>query len=59
MEQCLLKVDIAYEMQMICYMKMVNVLGFVVTELDNPNNHGTGCTLSSAIACNLAEGIQY
>lgn len=24
--------------------------------IDNPNNHGTGCTLSSAIACNLAEG---
>ncbi|MCL2375276.1 MAG: bifunctional hydroxymethylpyrimidine kinase/phosphomethylpyrimidine kinase, partial [Firmicutes bacterium] len=22
----------------------------------NPNNHGTGCTLSSAIACNLAKG---
>lgn len=25
-------------------------------KLDNPNTHGTGCTLSSAIACNLAEG---
>lgn len=24
--------------------------------LDNPNTHGTGCTLSSAIACNLAVG---
>ena len=24
--------------------------------IDNPNNHGTGCTLSSAIACNLASG---
>lgn len=24
--------------------------------LDNPNTHGTGCTLSSAIACNLAKG---
>ena len=24
--------------------------------IDNPNTHGTGCTLSSAIACNLAEG---
>lgn len=23
----------------------------------NPNTHGTGCTLSSAIACNLAEGF--
>lgn len=25
--------------------------------IDNPNTHGTGCTLSSAIACNLAAGI--
>ncbi len=25
--------------------------------IDNPNTHGTGCTLSSAIACNLAHGI--
>lgn len=25
--------------------------------LDNPNTHGTGCTLSSAIACNLAKGL--
>lgn len=24
--------------------------------MDNPNKHGTGCTLSSAIACNLAFG---
>lgn len=24
--------------------------------VDNPNTHGTGCTLSSAIACGLAEG---
>lgn len=24
--------------------------------IDNPNTHGTGCTLSSAIACNLAIG---
>ncbi|MDR1834590.1 MAG: bifunctional hydroxymethylpyrimidine kinase/phosphomethylpyrimidine kinase [Fusobacteriaceae bacterium] len=24
--------------------------------IDNPNTHGTGCTLSSAIACNLARG---
>ena len=24
--------------------------------VDNPNTHGTGCTLSSAIACNLANG---
>ena len=24
--------------------------------IENPNTHGTGCTLSSAIACGLAEG---
>jgi hydroxymethylpyrimidine/phosphomethylpyrimidine kinase len=24
--------------------------------VENPNTHGTGCTLSSAIACNLADG---
>lgn len=24
--------------------------------IENPNTHGTGCTLSSAIACNLANG---
>ena len=24
--------------------------------IDNPNTHGTGCTLSTAIACNLAAG---
>lgn len=26
------------------------------TRIENQNTHGTGCTLSSAIACNLAEG---
>ena len=26
--------------------------------IDNPNTHGTGCTLSSAIAANLANGYQ-
>lgn len=26
------------------------------SRVDNPNTHGTGCTLSSAIACNLAAG---
>ena len=25
--------------------------------IDNPNTHGTGCTLSSAIAANLAQGL--
>ncbi|MCI9598618.1 MAG: bifunctional hydroxymethylpyrimidine kinase/phosphomethylpyrimidine kinase [Firmicutes bacterium] len=29
---------------------------FQQSRIDNPNSHGTGCTLSSAIACNLAEG---
>lgn len=26
------------------------------SRINNPNTHGTGCTLSSAIACNLANG---
>ena len=26
------------------------------SRIDNPNTHGTGCTLSSAIAANLAKG---
>lgn len=29
---------------------------FMGKRIDNPNTHGTGCTLSSAIACNLAKG---
>lgn len=29
---------------------------FTGRKIDNPNTHGTGCTLSSAIACNLAAG---
>ena len=29
---------------------------FYGTRVDNPNTHGTGCTLSSAIASNLAKG---
>lgn len=31
-------------------------LWFSAERIDNPNTHGTGCTLSSAIACNLAKG---
>ena len=27
------------------------------SRIDNPNTHGTGCTLSSAIAANLAKGV--
>lgn len=29
---------------------------FAAKRIDNPNTHGTGCTLSSAIACALADG---
>ena len=29
---------------------------FRSAKITNPNTHGTGCTLSSAIACNLAKG---
>ncbi len=29
---------------------------FNVKRIDNPNTHGTGCTLSSAVASNLAKG---
>lgn len=29
---------------------------FKAAKVDNPNSHGTGCTLSSAIAANLAKG---
>lgn len=30
---------------------------FRAPRIDNPNTHGTGCTLSSAIACGLAQGM--
>ncbi|NLY92354.1 MAG: bifunctional hydroxymethylpyrimidine kinase/phosphomethylpyrimidine kinase [Firmicutes bacterium] len=30
---------------------------FIGDKIDNPNTHGTGCTLSSAIASGLAEGM--
>ena len=33
-----------------------NVRWFRGRRIDNPNTHGTGCTLSSAIAANLAKG---
>lgn len=33
------------------------VLWFEGERIDNPNTHGTGCTLSSAIACGLADGL--
>ncbi len=31
---------------------------FTGQRIENPNNHGTGCTLSSAIAANLAKGYE-
>ncbi len=31
-------------------------LWYLGERIDNPNTHGTGCTLSAAIACNLAGG---
>lgn len=34
-----------------------NIHWFSGKRVDNPNTHGTGCTLSSAIACNLAKGF--
>lgn len=34
-----------------------NVVIIEGERIDNPNTHGTGCTLSSAIASNLAKGI--
>ena len=35
------------------------LLGVLITskKIKNPNTHGTGCTLSSAIAANLAKGF--
>ena len=33
-----------------------NALWIRGARIDNPNTHGTGCTLSSAIACELASG---
>lgn len=33
-----------------------NIHWFSGKRVNNPNTHGTGCTLSSAIACNLAKG---
>ena len=33
------------------------VVWFEGQRIDNPNTHGTGCTLSSAIAANLAKGF--
>ena len=35
-----------------------SALWFPGRRIDNPNTHGTGCTLSSAIAANLAKGFE-
>lgn len=32
---------------------------FTGKRIDNPNTHGTGCTLSSAIASGLAKGLSF
>lgn len=32
------------------------MIWFKGERIDNPNTHGTGCTLSSALACNIAKG---
>lgn len=38
------------------YCKDGSIQRFSAPRIDNPNTHGTGCTLSSAIAANLAKG---
>ena len=34
-----------------------NMIWIKGKRIDNPNTHGTGCTLSSAVACNLGKGM--
>ena len=41
-----------------CFFGVSGITWFKSKRIDNPNTHGTGCTLSSAIACNLALGFQ-
>jgi hydroxymethylpyrimidine/phosphomethylpyrimidine kinase len=38
--------------------KNTTLTEFFGKRIDTPNSHGTGCTLSSAIAANLAKGIE-
>ena len=38
------------------WQKGMELVWFYGKRIDNPNTHGTGCTLSSAIASNLAKG---
>lgn len=40
----------------LCYKGQIT--DFKGERIDNENTHGTGCTLSSAIACNLAKGLE-
>lgn len=40
--------DLLYDGGKLCWMK--------AQRISNPNTHGTGCTLSAAIACGLADG---
>ncbi len=40
-----------------CLYSEGKITWFKSIRIDNPNTHGTGCTLSSAIACNLALGF--
>lgn len=37
--------------------KKEKAVWFPEERIDNPNTHGTGCTLSSAVAANLAKGF--
>lgn len=39
-----------------CLMAEGKMTWYTANRIDNPNTHGTGCTLSSAIACHLAGG---
>ena len=40
-----------------CLCEEGHIEWFASQRIDNPNTHGTGCTLSSAIACGLARGL--
>ncbi len=42
---------------MTCFIVTETCRWFYGKRIDNPNTHGTGCTLSSAIASNLAKGF--
>ena len=44
-------------MPMICFTGGGSYRWFEGKRINNPNTHGTGCTLSSAIASNLAKGF--